>query len=114
MDEISIAAPTEVAELKDGTIRCYQIAPEDFGIVRGDPTALKVADAHESLAIIQRVLAGEPGPARDIVVLNAGAAIYAADLVDSLAAGIAKAATVIDSGVAREKLAALVRVSNSV
>ena len=114
MDEISIAAPTDVAELKDGAIRCYQIAPEDFGFARGDIAPLKVADARESLAIIQRVLAGEPGPARDIVVLNAGAAIYAADLVDSLAAGIAKAATVIDSGAAREKLAALVRVSNSV
>jgi anthranilate phosphoribosyltransferase len=114
MDEISIAAPTDVAELKDGAIRCYQIVPEDFGFARGDIAPLKVADARESLAIIQRVLAGEPGPARDIVVLNAGAAIYAADLVDSLAAGIAKAATVIDSGAAREKLAALVRVSNSV
>jgi len=114
MDEISIAAPTEVAELKDGAIRCYQIAPEDFGFARGDLTALKVADAHESLAIIRDLLDGKPGPARDIVVLNAGAAIYAADLVDTLAAGMTKAATVIDSGAAREKLAALVRVSNNV
>ena len=114
MDEISIAAPTEVAELKDGAIRCYQIAPEDFGFVRGDLAALKVADAHESLAIIRDLLDGKPGPARDIVVLNAGAAIYAADLVDTLAAGMTKAATVIDSGAAREKLAALVRVSNNV
>lgn len=114
MDEISIAAPTEVAELKDGAIRSYQITPEDFGFARGDLAALKVVDARESLAIIEDVLAGKPGPARDIVVLNAGAAIYAADLVDSLAAGVRKAAEVIDSGAAREKLAALVRVSNSV
>ncbi|MBI5462341.1 MAG: anthranilate phosphoribosyltransferase [Gammaproteobacteria bacterium] len=114
MDEISIAAPTEVAELKDGTIRCYRIAPEDFGFARGDLAVLKVADARESLAIIQDVLAGKPGPARDIVVLNAGAAIYAADLVDTLAAGVMKAADVIDSGAAREKLDALVKVSNSV
>jgi anthranilate phosphoribosyltransferase len=114
MDEISIAAPTDVAELKDGAIRCYQITPEDFGFERGDLATIKVADAQESLAIIQNVLAGKPGPARDIVVLNAGAAIYAADLVDSLTAGIAKAAAVIDSGAAREKLDALVRVSNSV
>ncbi len=76
--------------------------------------ALKVADACESLAIIEGVLAGKPGPARDIVLLNAGAAIYAADLVDTLAAGVQRAAEVIDSGAAREKLAALVRVSNSV
>lgn len=114
MDEISVAAPTDVAELKDGAIRCYQIAPEDFGFARGDLAAIKVADARESLAIIEDVLAGKPGPARDIVVLNAGAAIYAADLVDSLAAGVHKAAEVIDSGAACEKLAALVRVSNSV
>ncbi|MFN2309291.1 MAG: anthranilate phosphoribosyltransferase [Gammaproteobacteria bacterium] len=114
MDEISVAAATAVAELKDGAIRSYQIAPEDFGLPRGDPAALKVADAQESLAIIREVLAGKPGPARDIVVLNAGAAIYAADLVGSLAEGIARAAEVIDSGAAREKFDALVRVSNSV
>lgn len=114
MDEISVAAPTEVAELKDGRISTYRIVPEDFGLARGDVTALKVADARESLAIIEGVLAGKPGPARDIVLLNAGAAIYAADLVDTLAAGVQRAAEVIDSGAAREKLAALVRVSNSV
>ena len=114
MDEISIAAPTDVAELKDGQVRCYSIAPEDFGLARGSLADLKVADARESLAIIQGVLAGKHGAARDIVMLNAGAAIYAADLVDSLAAGVLKAAEVIDSGAAREKLDALVRVSNSV
>lgn len=114
MDEISVAAPTEVAELRDGRIVTYEIVPEDFGLPRGDMTALKVADAHASLAIIEGVLVGKPGPARDIVVLNAGAAIYAADLVDTLAAGVEKAAAVIDSGAAYEKLLALVRVSNRV
>lgn len=114
MDEISIAAPTDVAELRNGAIHCYQIEPEDFGLQRGELTALKVSDARESLAIIQTVLDGQPGAARDIVVLNAGAAIYAADLVESLAAGMGKAAEVIDSGAARGKLAALVRVSNNV
>ncbi len=113
MDEISIASATDVAELKNGQIRCYEITPEQFGLKRGDATALTVADAAQSLAVIKDVLAGTPGPARDIVLLNAGAAIYAADLVDSLDAGIAKAAEVIDSGAAREKLDALVRVSNS-
>ena len=114
MDEISIAAPTEVAELKDGCVRCYTITPEDFGLARGSLSELKVADARESLAIIEGVLAGKRGSARDIVALNAGAAIYAADLADSLATGISKAAEVIDSGAAREKLDALVRVSNAV
>ncbi|MFA7592425.1 MAG: anthranilate phosphoribosyltransferase [Thiohalobacteraceae bacterium] len=114
MDEISVAAPTEVAELRDGQIVTYEIVPEDFGLPRGDMTALKVADAHASLAIIEGVLVGKPGPARDIVVLNAGTAIYAADLVDTLAAGVEKAAAVIDSGAAYEKLLALVRVSNRV
>jgi len=113
MDEISIASATDVAELKNGQIRCYEITPEQFGLARGESAALTVADAAQSLAVIQDVLAGKSGPARDIVLLNAGAAIYAADLVDSLAAGIAKAAEVIDSGAAREKLDALVRVSNS-
>ena len=114
MDEISVAAPTDVAELKDGQVRCYSIAPEDFGLARGSLAELKVADARESLAIIEDVLAGKPGAARDIVVLNAGAAIYAADLADSLAEGVSRAAEVIDSGAAREKLEALVRVSNTV
>ena len=112
MDEISIAAPSYVAELKDGSILCYRIAPEDFGLARGDLAKLKVVDAQESLAIIRDLLAGKPGPARDIVLLNAGAAIYAADLVDSLAQGVARAAEVIDSGAAGERLDALVRVSN--
>ena len=112
MDEISIAASTDVAELKDGSIRCYTIAPEDFGFSRGDVEDLKVVDAQESLAIIRDLLAGKPGPARDIVLLNAGAAIYAADLAESLAEGIVKAAEVVDSGAARERLTALVRVSN--
>ena len=112
MDEISIAAPTYVAELKDGSILCYRIAPEDFSLVRGDLAKLRVVDAQESLAIVRDLLAGKPGPARDIVLLNAGAAIYAADLVDSLAQGVVRAAEVIDSGAAGERLDALVRVSN--
>lgn len=113
MDEISIAAATEVAELKNGKLTSYEIEPEDFGLARAELETLKVADAAESLQVIEGVLAAKPGAARDIVLLNAGAAIYAADLVDSLAAGITKAAEVIDSGAARTKLDALVRVSKS-
>jgi anthranilate phosphoribosyltransferase len=113
MDEISIAAPTKVAELRNGAITTYTITPEQFGIERGDINALTVDSAQQSLAIVKRVLDNESGPARDIVVLNAGAAIYAADLVDSLEAGINKAQEVIASGAARDKLDALVSLSSS-
>jgi len=113
MDEISIGAPTNVAELVNGEIKTYSITPEQFGLSRTDISTLAVDGAEESLRIINSVLDNQPGGARDIVMLNAGAAIYAADLVDSLEAGIQKADEVIASGAAKEKLAALVRVSNS-
>jgi anthranilate phosphoribosyltransferase len=113
MDEISIGAPTYVAELKDGEVSTYTIQPEDFGLQRGDLASLKVEDAAQSLAVIQGVLENQPGPARDIVQLNAGAALYAADLADSLAAGVTKAGKILASGAARAKLDELVRVSNS-
>lgn len=113
LDEISIETPTRVAELKDGEINCYTIQPEDFGITRGKVADLAVDHADESLEVIKALLANEPGPARDIVVLNAGAAIYAANLVDSLQAGVEKAQQVIASGEARGKLDALVELTNS-
>ena len=114
MDEISIGAPTRVAELKDGRISTYSITPEDFGLQRADIATLAVDGAEQSLAIVRKVLAGEPGAARDIVLLNAGAAIYAANLTDSLATGIARAAEVIDSGAAAAKLEALASLSHSI
>ncbi|MEW5755217.1 MAG: anthranilate phosphoribosyltransferase [Pseudomonadota bacterium] len=107
LDEISIAAPTAVAELKDGAVRCYTIEPEHFGIPRGDIKALAVASAQESLTMIRQALDNVPGPARDIVVLNAGAAIYAAGLVQCLPEGIEMAQAVIASGAAAAKLRAL-------
>lgn len=113
MDEISIAAPTRVAELKNGEITTYTVSPEQFGIATGKLKDLAVDGAEESLAIVKQVLDNTPGAARDIVVLNAGAAIYAADLVDSLEAGVQKAGEVIASGAAREKLDALVNLSRS-
>jgi len=113
MDEISIGATTKVAELKDGKVKTYTIAPEKFGMNRGNVSDLGVASAEESLAVINSVLDNKDGPAKDIVVLNAGAAIYAADLADSLEHGIAKAVEVIASGAAKEKLAALISFSNS-
>lgn len=113
MDEISIGAPTLVAELKNGEIDSYMIQPEDFGLNRDNLTDLQVGDAQESLVLVKKVLSGEKGEARDIVLMNAGAAIYAADLVDSLETGVKRAAEVIDSGEAAAKLEALVALSNS-
>ncbi|WP_438971512.1 anthranilate phosphoribosyltransferase [Methylophaga sp.] len=113
LDEISIGAETHVAELKDGTINCYSIQPEDFGMARSDISALTVKNAHDSLELIKRIFDGEKGPARDIVVLNAGAAIYAANLADTLKAGIEKAINAIDSGTAMQKLNALIVTSRS-
>ncbi|MDR9437215.1 MAG: anthranilate phosphoribosyltransferase, partial [Thiohalophilus sp.] len=111
MDEISIGAPTHVAELKDGEISSYSITPEQFGLQRTDVATLKVTTAEESLQIIKNLLNNQPGPARDIVQLNAGAAIYAADLVPSLEAGVKRAAEVIADGSAAAKLDELVKLS---
>ncbi len=113
MDEISIGAATHVAELKNGKVESYTITPEQFGLKQSDVSTLAVNSADESLNIINAVLDNQPGPARDIVILNAGAAIYAADLTESLEAGIKKADEVIAGGAAKEKLAALVKISNS-
>ncbi|WP_022948387.1 anthranilate phosphoribosyltransferase [Methylohalobius crimeensis] len=108
LDEISIAASTRVAELKDGEVETYHLAPEQFGISRTSLAAIQVASVDESLELIRDVLAGKPGPASDIVALNAGAALYAADLSDSLAAGVKKARAVLAAGAALDKLNALV------
>lgn len=108
LDEISIASSTSVAELKDGVISLYSISPEQFGLTRADISMLAVANVQDSLTKLRAVLDNQAGPARNIVVLNAGAAIYTANLVDSLAEGITKADEVIASGAAKEKLHALV------
>ncbi|APZ41838.1 anthranilate phosphoribosyltransferase [Acidihalobacter ferrooxydans] len=111
LDEISIAAPTRVAELRDGVIHTYRMAPEDYGLTRASLDAIRVEDPAASRAMVDGVLAGQPGPARDIVLLNAGAALYVAGRADSIADGIAGAARAIDSGAARAKLDALVTLS---
>lgn len=113
LDEISIAAPTHVAELKAGTVSCYTITPEQFEIPRASLEALTVNSAQESLAIVKAVLSGQPGPAADIVTLNAGAAIYAANLTDSLQAGVAKAKQILSSGLGLRKLEALANFSQT-
>jgi len=111
LDEISINAATQVAELKNNQVMIYQITPEQFGLTRASLENLKVNNAQESLAIVQQVLQNTAGPARDIVALNAGAAIYVAGLVESLAAGVAKALTLIASGAAYQQFIALKELS---
>lgn len=113
LDEISIGAETHVAELKNGQIDSYTIKPEDFGMNRSDVKGLTVKNAHDSLDIIKGIFEGQAGPARDIVVLNAGAAIYAADIAESFEQGVGLAAKAIDSGAASQKLNALIVNSRS-
>jgi len=108
LDEISIGAETEVAELKDGVISRYRISPDDFGLPRAGLDLIRVADPAASLRMLRGVLANEPGPPRDIVLLNAGAAIYAAGRAATLADGVRLADTAIASGEALRRLESLV------
>ena len=111
LDEISIASATSVAELKDGQVSTYTITPEQFGFNRASLAELAVDNAETSLVIVKSVLDNQDSAAKDIVLLNAGAAIYAANLTDTLAAGIEKARHVIASGEAKAKLDALIAYS---
>jgi anthranilate phosphoribosyltransferase len=104
MDEISLGAATYVGELRDGKVREYDIHPEDFGIAMSASRNLAVADPAESIAMLRGVLDNQPGPANDIVALNAGAALYVAGVADSIADGLARARAVIADGSARERL----------
>ena len=109
MDEISISAPTLIAELKDGEITEYELDPRDFGFEFADIKTLYASNASESKTIIEGILNGTSlGPCRDIVLLNAGAAIYAANLAVTLEDGINAAHEVIASGAAKAKLDALI------
>ena len=105
MDEITLGASTLVGELKDGRVSEYEIHPEDFGIAMAGQRALQVNTPQESQAMLMGVLEGQVGPARDVVLLNAGAALYAANVCDSIAAGVARSAEVLDSGAALQVLA---------
>lgn len=104
LDEISIGAPTRVAELRDGTIREYRIDPADFGIEWTPLERVQAADTAESLALMRSAFAGEPGPAADILALNAGAAIHVAGLVDGLAEGVERARGVMGDGSVQQRL----------
>jgi anthranilate phosphoribosyltransferase len=109
MDEVSLGAATKVGELKNGEVTEYEIHPEDFGLQMVSNRSLKVQDAQESKAMLLGALNNKAGVAREIVTLNAGTALYAADVVDSIDAGMAAAREAIASGAAREKIEALVK-----
>ncbi len=111
LDEISIGADTYVAELRDGNIDTYTLQPQTFGFQPCDIAALTVNDIDEAVAVLRSTLANEPGPARDIVCLNAGAAIYVSGLAADLGAGVDKASEVLASGRGAEKFQQLIELS---
>ena len=112
LDEITTTASTRVAEVRDGSVGTYDVAPEDFGLPRASIEDLKGGEADENAEIIRSLLEGEKGPRRDIVLLNAAAAIVAGGRAEDFNEGIARASQAIDSGAAREKLDALIRMTN--
>ena len=104
VDELSLGAATLVGELRDGQVREYEVHPEDFGIAMSATRNLKVADAAESRGMLLGVLDGAPGPAREIVALNAAAALYVAGIAEDIDDGLVRARRAIDSGAARQAL----------
>jgi anthranilate phosphoribosyltransferase len=113
LDEITLSGPTMVAELRNGQITQYEITPSDFGITNDSMESLKVADAQESKTIILNIMNNQAGPARDIVCLNAGATLYAANVAKSIAEGVQLAGNTIASGKAKQKLEAFVGLTQS-
>ena len=111
MDEISLGAATMVGELKDGKVSEYEIHPEDFGLQMSSNRSLRVENSTESKEMIYATLANTPGTARDIVVLNAGTALYVANVAESIQQGITLARDAIASGAARARLDEFVRVT---
>ena len=109
MDELSLGAATLVGELRDGHVREYEVHPEDFGIGMAHTRNLRVDDPVQSRQLLLDVLDGKPGLPADIVALNAGAALYVADVADSIADGIGRARVAIADGSARARLQAFVR-----
>lgn len=108
MDEISVSAATDIAELKNGKITMYKVTPEQFGMQLGSLSDIAASDAQESLAVIHSVFENKASSARDIVALNAGAAIYVAGLAESLERGVQQALEVLASGGAKDKLQELI------
>jgi anthranilate phosphoribosyltransferase len=113
LDEITITGPTRVAEVREGSLRCYEVTPEEFGLPRASMEAIGGGDVAANAAIIRSILAGEFSPRRNIVVLNAAAALVAAGRADSIKEAIPLAAQSLDSGAAAAKLQQLVAFSNA-
>jgi len=113
LDEITISGPSSIAELKNGQVNEFTVNPEEFGLKSAPLDEIRVATVDEAKAMLLGVLDNRTGTARDIVLLNAGAAIYVAGLADSLAHGVKKAAGVITSGAAKNKLMQLIQTSNT-
>jgi anthranilate phosphoribosyltransferase len=113
LDEITTSGPTHAALVEGGRVRRFAIDPGDAGIARADASALRGGDAAENAAIAESVLAGEPGPRRDAVLLNAGAALWVAGAATDWKQGVAQARESLDSGAARAKLAALVEATTA-
>jgi anthranilate phosphoribosyltransferase len=113
MDEVSLGAATLVGELKNDQITEYEIHPEDFNLPMASNRTLKVETPEQSRAMLMSVLDNEPGAPRDIVIFNAGVALYAANVVDSVKAGIDKARAAIESGASKAKLEQLVTVARA-
>ncbi len=113
MDEVSLGAATLVGELRNGEVTEYEIHPEDFGMTMASNRTIKVSDAADSRAMLLGVLDNQPGPAKDIVVLNAGVALYAANVASTMEEGIARARQAVESGAARTKLDALADLSRT-
>ncbi|MDR1661273.1 MAG: anthranilate phosphoribosyltransferase, partial [Azoarcus sp.] len=109
VDEVSLGAATMVGELKDGKVTEYDIHPEDFGIAMAGTRNLKVETPEQSIEMMRAVLDDQPGPARDIVIFNAGVGLYAANVAASIADGIDRARAVIESGAAKAKMEAFVQ-----
>ncbi len=112
MDEVSLGAATLVGELKDGVVTEYELHPEDFGMAMASNRRLKVDTALDSKAMLMGVLDNQSSAAKDIVILNAGVALYAANVAPTMAQGVALARTAIESGAAKAKLEALIALSN--
>mgnify|MGYP000585223764 FL=1 len=113
LDEFSIANTTYVAELKDNNISTYTVHPRDFGLEEGNLDSIKAENAEQSLALINEAFSGKKGVARDIIALNAGAAIYVSGLVSSFDEGVTKANQILSDGSAQDKLDAYILASNS-
>ncbi len=113
LDEVSLSGPTRVAELRDGSVAEFTIVPEQFGFRRVSPEAIRGGDAAENARVLRAVLEGVRGPARDVAVLNAGAALYAGDLAPDLGAGVVAAERAIDSGAARSALESFISLSQA-